>query len=399
MPPADPRPDLVVFSDDWGRRPSAPQHLGRHLAVGRKVLWVEPAGLRRPRATRADVARGVQKLRGFLPGGPPASPEPWLPTPPTLRRLVPPIVPAYGVGPVRAANDALVARAVRAAMAEHGIARPVVLTSIPTMAGVLGRLGERASLYLRMDDFALWPGYDHAAIAERTAALLGVVDAVVAPSASLLDVPHAIRHLVPHGVDLDHFAPADSSVLDPLADVPHPRVLVAGRLDERLDGALLLGLLARDDLHLVLLGEPVALPAGLSKHPRVHLRPAVAYADLPPWLAAADVLLVPYAATPLGHSLAPLKTRELLATGRPVITTPLRGTAEDAEIAPLVRLAADAHETLAAIEDALAEPSSASEARRAALLPMTWAARGAALEDLIAAAAPSATPRPKLPPS
>jgi len=405
VPPADPRPDLVVFSDDWGRRPSAPQHLGWHLARDRTVLWVEPAGLRQPRPTRADVARGLQKLRGFLPGGAPKSNDPWLPTPATLHRLVPPVVPAYAVPAVRAANDALVARAVRGAMAEHGIERPVVVTSIPTMAGVLGRLGEVASVYLRMDDFTLWPGYDHAAIAEREAALLAAVDAVVAPSLGLLEVPHAQRLLVPHGVDAAHFAPPGTSPsdapADPLADVPRPRALVAGRLDERLDGALLRGLLAREDLHLVLLGEPVALPSALQDHPRVHLRPAVPYEHLPRWLHAADVLLVPYADTPLGHSLAPLKTRELLATGRPVVATPLRGTADDAELAPHLRLASDAPSTLAAIDGALVEPPSAARGRLDAVATMSWASRAAVLDSLIAdlARAPSGPSPTKLPAS
>ncbi len=141
LPSAEPW-DLVVFSDDWGRRPSAPQHLGARLAHGRRILWVEPAGLRRPRLTPGDLRRGLQKLRGFIPGSPPGSDHaPWIATPPTLRRLVPPVVPAYGVPAIRAANDALVTRVVRAAMAEEGITRPVLLTTIPTMAGVVGSLG------------------------------------------------------------------------------------------------------------------------------------------------------------------------------------------------------------------------------------------------------------------
>jgi len=379
---APPSWDLVVFSDDWGRRPSAPQHLGRHLAVGRRVLWVEPAGLRRPRVALADLRRGAQKMRGFLPGGAPASDSPWLPTPASLTRLIPPVLPAYGVGAVRLANDALMGRAVRSAMARAGIVSPVVITTIPTMAGVLGSLGERASIYLRMDDFGQWPGYDHDAIAERESALLRAVDALVAPSKALLDLETPARKLLlPHGVDAGHFAVA--SGVDPLGDVPRPRVLVSGRLDERIDFELLRGLLAEPDLQLVLLGEDHCVPDDLTSHPRVHLRAAVPYGELGPWLLGSDVHLMPYACTALGHSLAPLKTRELLATGLPVVSTPVAGVRDDDEAARWVGLATGAQQARAAIKACLAEPARLGVERRAAMASLSWESRAARLSDLV----------------
>ncbi|MCO4768841.1 MAG: glycosyltransferase [Deltaproteobacteria bacterium] len=306
-----------------------------------------------------------------------------MPTPPTLTRLVPPVVPAYGLSPVRAANDALMTRAVRSAMVERGIERPLVLTTIPTMAGVLGSLGERASIYLRMDDFSLWPGYDHAAIAEREAKLISTADAVLAPSEELLRGLNPSRSgLSRHGVDVEHFA-APGPGGDPLDGVPHPRALVAGRLDERLDADVLTACLDVPGLHLVLLGEPVAIAPELLAHRRVHVRPPVAYADLPRWLHAADVLLVPYADSPLGHSLAPLKTRELIATGRPVLATPLRGTAGDPEVTPLLQLA-NSRQTPDALRRALDEPASARRARTEATRSMTWSSRARALEAFVA---------------
>ena len=137
---------FVVFSDDWGRRPSAPQHLFAVLARRHEVLWVEPAGLRRPRLTASDARRSLAKLRGFGPGTAAAVEDPWLPQPPSLRRLVPPVVPAYGVAPIRLLNDAAMTRAVNNATASLGFDRPVVVSTIPTMAGVVGKLGESCAI-------------------------------------------------------------------------------------------------------------------------------------------------------------------------------------------------------------------------------------------------------------
>ena len=49
--------DLVVFGEDWGGLPSSTQHLFTHLGLGRKVLWVNSIGLRKPRLTIADCKR------------------------------------------------------------------------------------------------------------------------------------------------------------------------------------------------------------------------------------------------------------------------------------------------------------------------------------------------------
>ena len=51
--------------------------------------------------------------------------------------------------------------------------------------------------------------------------------------------------------------------------------------------------------------------------------PEVSYNLLPAWLQAADVLLLPYRRNRQTDSIQPLKTREYLATGRPVVASAL----------------------------------------------------------------------------
>lgn len=375
--------DFVVFSDDWGRRPSPPQHLFAVLARRHRVLWVEPAGLRRPRLTRPDLIRSANKLRGFLPGGEPGRPpEPWLPHPPSLTRLVPPIVPLYGVGVVRRLNDAAVGRTVRAAIARQGFEAPVLVTTIPTMAGVVGALGERCSAYLRVDDFSLWPGNDAEAIREREGVLLQRVDALLASAPALLADGPGLRRVLPHGVDVAHFA----DPRPPPRELRRagPRLLVAGRLDGRVDFDLLMGIAhRRPEAHLVLIGDALAVPPALRALPNVQVHGHVLYAELPAWLQAADVLLLPYRRCPWTDSLAPLKVREYLATGRPVVSAPLRGLVEDEELTGLVGLATGLEETLAAVDSALSLPPEARPARARRVAAMSWDARAQAFEGAI----------------
>jgi hypothetical protein len=59
-------PDLIVFGEDWGAHPSATQHLVRHLAADRQVIWVNSIGLRRPRLTFGDGYRMVRKVGAMM---------------------------------------------------------------------------------------------------------------------------------------------------------------------------------------------------------------------------------------------------------------------------------------------------------------------------------------------
>ena len=371
---------FVVFSDDWGRRPSAPQHLFAVLARRHEVLWVEPAGLRRPRLTASDARRSLAKLRGFGPGTAAAVEDPWLPQPPSLRRLVPPVVPAYGVAPIRLLNDAAMTRAVNNATASLGFDRPVVVSTIPTMAGVVGKLGESCAIYWRVDDFSLWPGYDAPAVREREAALLTSVDALLASAPALLAEGPTVREILPHGVDVGHFSSVPRT-----PTTAAPRAMVAGRLDARIDYALLGGLLDRRlDLELELVGDDLSVPSALWAHPRVHRTPHVPYPELPAALARADVLLLPYIGGAWTDSLAPLKVREYIATGVPVVSAPLPGVIEDDEVSALVHIAGDLDSLVGAVGAALSEDASFGAARIAATREMSWEARAATVEELIA---------------
>src|SRR5205807_318898 len=57
------RPNLIVFSDDWGRHPSSCQHLVSHLLDRFEVTWVNTIGTRPPRISIDTFRRGCEKLR------------------------------------------------------------------------------------------------------------------------------------------------------------------------------------------------------------------------------------------------------------------------------------------------------------------------------------------------
>ena len=97
------------------------------------------------------------------------------------------------------------------------------------------------------------------------------------------------------------------------------------------------------------------------------------YCSLPSWAKAFDVAIIPYRLTRQVVNAAPLKLREYLATGKPIVAVP---TPEIERFAGLVRIARGAEQFITEIEDALVNDTAAERARRIeATSTMTWEAR------------------------
>ncbi|MFM7735647.1 MAG: glycosyltransferase [Alphaproteobacteria bacterium] len=93
-------------------------------------------------------------------------------------------------------------------------------------------------------------------------------------------------------------------------------------------------------------------------------------ADVPAYLAAFDVAIVPFATNRLTAAVSPLKAWEYLAMRRPVVSTPM----PDLDGVPGVSFAGDAPGFARAIERAAREPFPADEVRDF-LAHHTWSAR------------------------
>jgi glycosyltransferase involved in cell wall biosynthesis len=118
----------------------------------------------------------------------------------------------------------------------------------------------------------------------------------------------------------------------------------------------------------------LAVDAGRSRRlPNVLFVGPQPYRSLPSWAKAFDVAIIPYRLTRQVVNSAPLKLREYLATGKPVVAVP----APDIEqFAGLVRVAHSPDGFIAEIEGALANDTGTDRTRRiAAASTMTWSAR------------------------
>lgn len=325
MPPPDDTPanplaghELIVFGPDWNRHPSTGQHLIQCFLDSSKVIWVETVGLRKPALNFHDLKRSVQKVVDFLSGRRIKA----TPQHSNLRVLSPPTLPFTGSSIIRRFNRWSVARAVRRQTIRLGFIKPVLMVCAPSHASYIGHLGEAASIYLSMDDYALWPGMDAAHIARMEAETIHRVDAVVAVSDYLarrfVGSGKPVK-VIPQGVNVPHFA----SVPRRPSGGPF-EVVFFGMLDDRLDQDLLVNTAGALPAAVFRLIGPVATDISrLRAMPNIRVEPPVNYSALPAAVATADAFIMPFVLNELTISCTPLKLKEYLACGRPVISTAL----------------------------------------------------------------------------
>ncbi|MDB5311384.1 MAG: tuaH 1 [Gemmataceae bacterium] len=332
----DPAP-LIVFADDWGRHPSSCQHLVSHLLPRRPVVWVNTIGTRPPRLNWSTVARGIEKLKQWAR----TKPEPSSPPRVGAGRgegvsphiLNPAMWPSFRSRVGRGLNRRLLTRVLRP-VAEAMPRPPVVVATIPLVADLVGAVPAARWVYYCVDDFGVWPGLDGRTIRGMEAELVAKVDTVVAVSQTLQ--AHVAKlgkpsHLLTHGVDLDHFRspvePDAPAWVGGLSEFATPLVVFWGVIDRRTDLAFVRRLgEAMTEGTILLVGPQDDPDPELFRFPRVRTLPPIPYADLPVLAARAAVLVMPYADLPVTRAMQPLKLKEYLATGKPVVVRKLPAT-------------------------------------------------------------------------
>ena len=381
--------DFIVFGDDWGRHPSSCQHLIGKVAARHRVLWVNTIGLRPPRWNVYDFNRGLEKVSGWV-GQTRSKHQMYGPVIGSGLHVYSPVsTPINSTSFFRRLNAGLMIRGIRREMDRLGIRQPISIAGVPNVADVVGHLGEKMVVYYCYDDFALWPGVAKDTVLDMERTLLQKADLVLATSVELQKSKQGARgptRLFPHGVDVEHFSQcADPrlSVADDLAHVMKPVIGYFGLVDERIDYDLLKSIaLAHPEWTVVLLGPIQANISALSKIPNIHLVGKVSYTDLPRYVKAFDVCVMPYVVNELTNSLSPLKMREYLATGKPVVSS---AVADARRFGAAMRVADGHIAFMRCVEDALATGVSPGEqtARNEALLGRSWEDKARELLELV----------------
>ncbi len=376
--------DILYFNNDWhADNRTSSHHIARALARRHRVLYFDCPGLRPPSASGRDLRRAAAKVASAL-----AAPRP---TPEGLTVATLLQLPFHGRPALERVNRLAMLALARRAMRRVGMRRPVAWFGLPHLVPLLGRLGEVLDVYYCIDDYAALPGVNAAAVRAMDEEITRRADLVFVASQPVLERKRgqaARLVLNRHGVDHPHFARAleeGTRVAAEVAALPRPVIGYMGLVEHWLDLDLIAAIAAaRPAWSLVLVGRPAVDPATLPRLPNVRLLGARPYGRLPEYVKGFDVALMPYRLNDQVLRSNPIKLREYLAAGRPVVSVPVPEVERFAEV---VRLARGPEAFVAAIEAALAEDDPAARRRRSEYVrPMSWEACAERALDRVEAA-------------
>jgi glycosyltransferase involved in cell wall biosynthesis len=343
--------DIICFSNDWDGDPLSKKHIALRLAKKNRVLWVNSTGNRNPTASVRDFQRIIKKLRQYCSG---------------CRRVQkniyvfsPLVIPFHGSRAARWMNRWMLTWSLRRACTKLSFFRPITWSFVPSSGDVAGSLGEQFVIYYCVDEYSQFTGTDKTAILHMERRLMEKSNLVIVSSSRLYETKRGFNpntFLVTHGVDVAHFRNACLPATAAPENCPklrHPVIGFFGLIADWVDLAIIRYLAAsRPEWSFLLIGEIQTDVSALREMPNVHLLGRRSYQSLPAYCKMFDVAVLPFVVNELTLAANPLKVREYLAAGLPVVATPLP---EVVRLGGLLRTAQTPEEFLEQIEAFLNE--------------------------------------------
>ena len=397
---------IICFAgeDWWYHHPHSKNHLMRQFArAGNKVIFANSISMGLPSLANKDILPKIaRKLKSYAKFA--------RTTDEGITVVSPAAIPFYGNATTRKINQRILRHQIGFLAKTKGMSEPILWIAIPTAAELIGKMNESCVIYQVSDKYEA-NSEDHAVNPETIRRLhnhaIAHADIVLYSGRKLLaeaETGLEKSYLLEQAVDFEHWslltkssppyergvAPASFaadgvvlSVPPEINAIPHPRLGYFGAIEPWLMDQELIKRASKErpEWHWIFIGN-LARGTDLANLPNVHFFPPVPYEDLPRHAAGFDVCVLPWET---GHAFtsygSAIKVREYLATGLPVVISPLP---EYEPMADVLRIARSRDEFIRLIEDALNETDhDLALKRQNAVRSGTWAARAEWVSGLI----------------
>lgn len=373
---------MIVFGEDWGRHPSSTQHLIQRLAADRPVVWVNSIGMRRPRPS--DLGRLYTKVKAMF--GSKSGQESGAASEDTgsISVVSPKAVSWPGSKLASFINRWAIPHSLKKALAGLDGERPVLWLSLPTAVDVVGRFNEAGVVYYAGDDFSALAGVDHEPVSRMEQELAVKADIIIAASPEIAKrFPSEKTFIIPHGADVDLFSRPTEPATELCTDDPRPVAGFYGAIDEWLDQDLLAQVISKmPDWRFLFIGSVRVDVSRLTSLENVQFLGQQPHHHLPQYSQHWQASLLPFRDNDQIRSCDPLKLREYLAAGRPIVATPFPAAKR---FSRHILFEETAERYADAIRSTLNDTPDAAMARREAVKDQTWEARAHEVSILIEA--------------
>ena len=301
-------------------------------------------------------------------------------------------LPFFGTAAARNVNRRLIGTQIKRLAVRRGLSKPILWIAIPTAADMIGTFDEEAVVYQVSDKYdanTMDHATDPALIRSLHERAIDAADIVFYSGRKLFN--EATRgtersYLLEQGVDYDHWrrvAEDQLSVAPEIEKIPRPRLGYFGAIEPWLVDQELIKRASRErpEWQWVFIGNK-SRGLDIEELPSVHFLPPVPYSELPNYAAGFDVCVLPWETEQSFTSYgSAIKVREYLATGKPVVISPLP---EYEPMRDVLRIARTRDDFMRLVEEALHDDDPAAAARRqASVASGTWDARAEWVSGLI----------------
>jgi glycosyltransferase involved in cell wall biosynthesis len=379
---------IICFGgeDWWYHHPHSKNHLMRRFArAGNKVIFVNSISMGlAPMKSGELLPRITRKLKSYAKLA--------RTTEEGITVVSPAVVPFFGSATAAAANRRLLTTQIASLAKRRGLSNPILWIAIPTAVEVIGRLNESLVIYHVSDKYdanTMDHATDPAYIRKLHQRAIEAADLVFYSSRKLfseIELGREKSYLLEQAVDFDHWsrvASGEMTVADAVAKIPHPRIGYFGAIEPWLIDQELIKKATRDrpDWNWIFVGNK-SRGLEIEELSNVHFLPPVSYDELPKYAAGFDVCVLPWNTEVVFTSYgSAIKVREYLASGKPVIISPLP---EYESMSEVLRIGRSHEQFLELIDDALHEQGNASRrARQESVRQGTWDARAEWVSQLI----------------
>ncbi len=304
----------------------------------------------------------------------------------------PAVVPFFGSRAASATNRRLLTAQLSALAKSRGMSRPILWIAIPTAVEVVGQLNEQFVIYQVSDKYdanTMDHATDPAFIRKLHERAIDAADLVFYSSRKLFaeaDRACEKSYLLEQAVEFEHWSRIERgevSVAAAIEAIPHPRIGYFGAIEPWLIDQELIRQAAheRPEWNWIFIGNK-SRGLEIESLPSVHFLPPVSYQELPHYAAGFDVCVLPWnTEVPFTSYGSAIKVREYLASGKPVVISPLP---EYESMSDVLRIGRSREQFIELIDNALRETDAALvKARQDAVKDGTWDARAEWVSELI----------------
>jgi glycosyltransferase involved in cell wall biosynthesis len=316
---------ICFGGEDWWyhNRAHTDMQLMRRFSKKGTTVYVNSIMMRRHKIIGGSrfTEKLVRKVRSILKGLKKSGAGFWVYSPFTL--------PMHHISWARPLNQVMLRYQIQRLMQRLDMNAPVVWVACPAACDTAINMEKAKLVYQRTDRYEDDPNVDRDAILDYDGKLKAAADITVYVNRLLYDQEAAQCKkalFLDHGVDYEMFAAAelDSEKPADIAGMKRPIVGYFGALDgHKIDISFLEAVAERlPEMSFVFIGKPSLDCSGLSARKNVCLLGQKPYEQIPHYGKCFDVAILPWKINKWTEAANPIKFKEYLALGKPVVSTP-----------------------------------------------------------------------------